>query len=201
MAITDYASLQDSVANWLHRADLTAIIPDFIALAEAKLASDIDARPMDISVTLACTAGNPLVALPADMLEMRRLLLVSDPSVVLKYATPDQIAADYPLSLASRPSVFAVLGSNLQLAPIPDSDYSLSLDYKQRIPALSGSNTTNWLLTAFPNVYLYGALCAAQPFIVDDERLAVFRSLYQEAVAGVNAIDWYSGSTMRVRVR
>lgn len=201
MAITDYASLQASVANWLHRTDLTDVIPDFIALAESKMASDIDARPMDIQVTLACTAGNPLVALPADMLEMRRLLLVTDPSIVLKYATPDQISSDYPLSLASRPSVFAVLGANLQLAPIPDSDYTLSLDYKQRIPALSGSNTTNWLLTAFPNAYLYGALCAAQPFIVNDERLMTFQALYKEAVAGINTIDWYSGSTMRVRAR
>lgn len=201
MAITDYASLQASVATWLHRADLTAIIPDFIALAEAKMASDIDARPMDISVTLACTAGNPLVALPSDMLEMRRLLLATDPSIVLKYATPDQIASDYPLSLASRPSVFAVLGANLQLAPIPDSDYTLNLDYKQRIPALSVSNTTNWLLTAFPNAYLYGALCAAQPYIINDERLPMFQALYREAVDGINAIDWYSGSTMRVRAR
>ena len=201
MAITDYASLQASVANWLHRADLTAVIPDFISLAESKMAADVDARPMDISVTLNCTAGNPLVALPTDMLEMRRLLLVTDPSIVLKYATPDQIASDYPLSLSSRPSVFAVLGANLQLAPIPDSDYTLSLDYKQRIPALSVSNTTNWLLTAFPNAYLYGALCAAQPYMVNDDRLPLFMSLYQEAVAGINAIDWYSGSTMRVRAR
>lgn len=201
MAISDYAGLQASVAAWLHRSDLTAIIPDFIALAEAKMASDIDARPMDIQVTLTATAGNQLVALPSDMLEMRRLLLVTDPLIVLKYATPDQISSDYSVSLAGRPAVFAVLGANLQLAPVPDSDYSLSLDYKQRIPALSNSNTTNWLLTAFPNAYLYCALCAAQPYIINDERLPMFQALYREAVDGINAIDWYSGSTMRVRAR
>lgn len=201
MAITDYASLQSTVANWLHRSDLTAQIPDFIALAESKLSCDLDARSMDARTTLATVAGNAYLALPSDMLEMRRLVVQTDPAIVLKYATPDQISADYPLSLTGRPSVFAVIGGQAQLAPVPDSAYSIELTYQQRIPALSNSNTTNWLLTGFPNAYLYGALCAAQPYIVNDSRLPIFQALYQEAVQGINGIDWYSGSTMRVRAR
>lgn len=201
MAITDYASLQASVANWLHRTDLAAMIPDFIALAEAKLSSDLDARPMEKIVTLDVTGGDAWIDLPDDMLEMRRLLLLTDPSITLKYATPDQIAQDYPISLASRPSVFAVIGSRLQLAPTPDADYTLQLIYRQRISALSDSNAANWLLSGWPNAYLYGALCAAQPYIVNDARLPTFQALYKEAVDGINGIDWYSGSTMRVRAR
>ena len=46
MSISTYAQLQAAVANWLHRTDLTAQIQDFIALAEARLSADIDARPM-----------------------------------------------------------------------------------------------------------------------------------------------------------
>ena len=41
MAITTYAELKSSIANWLNRDDLTAVIPDFIALAEAQIARDI----------------------------------------------------------------------------------------------------------------------------------------------------------------
>lgn len=201
MAITDYASLQASLANWLHRSDLTAMIPDFIALAEAKLSSDLDARSMEARTTLTATAGNAYLTLPTDMLEMRRLLLQTDPVIPLKYATPDQIAADYSMSSTGRPAVFAVIGGQLQLAPIPDSAYSIELTYQQRVPALSGTNTTNWLITNWPNAYLYGALCAAQPYIVNDARLPTFQALYQEAVEGINGIDWYSGSTMRVRAR
>lgn len=201
MAITDYASLKTSLANWLHRSDLTAMIPDFIALAEAKLSADLDARSMESRTTLVTVAGNAYLTLPNDMLEMRRLVLQTDPAIVLKYATPDQIAADYPMSLTGRPSVFAVIGGQAQLAPTPDSAYTLELTYQQRIPALSESNTTNWLITSFPNAYLYASLCAAQPFIVNDARLPMFQVLYKEAVDGINGIDWYSGSTMRVRAR
>lgn len=201
MAITDYASLQSSVANWLHRADLTAQIPDFISIAEANLSADLVARPMEVRTSLTTTASSAYVDLPGDMLEMVRLLLQTNPVVPLKYASADGLAADYPSSQTGRPAVFSVIGNQLQLAPIPDSAYTLELTYQQRIPALSNSNTTNWLLSSWPNAYLYGALCAAQPFLMNDSRLPTFQALYKEAVDGINSIDWYSGSTMRVRAK
>jgi len=202
VSISTYAQLQAAVANWLHRTDLTAQIQDFIALAEARLSADIDARPMEARTTLTATAGSAWVTLPSDMLEMRRLSVSGAGAVrVLKYATPDQIDSDYPMAVSACPAVFAVIGSQLQLAPVPDSDYALEITYLQRIPALSDSNTTNWLLTGFPNAYLYGALVAAQPYLIDDDRLPMFRELYAEAVGAINKIDWYSGSTMRVRAR
>jgi hypothetical protein len=34
MAITTYSELKTAVADWLNRADLTSVIPDFIALAK-----------------------------------------------------------------------------------------------------------------------------------------------------------------------
>ena len=201
MAITDYASLKTALATWLHRSDLTAMIPDFIALAEAKMTCDLDSRSMETRVNLTTVPGNAFLALPADMVEMRRLVLETEPACVLKYASPDQIDADYPLSSSSRPAVFAVIGGDIQLAPIPDSAYTLELTYQQRIPSLSDANPTNWLLTKWPNAYLYCALCAAQPFIANDERLVTFQALYKEAVKGINSVNWYSGSTLRVRAR
>lgn len=201
MAITDYASLQTSVANWLHRTDLTSLIPDFIALAESKLSSDIDSRSMETRVNLTTTANNAYVTLPTDMLEMRRLQVVTSYNVTLQYRTPDEIAQEFPTNQTGTPTCFAVVGGQIQLAPIPDSAYTLELVYVQRIPALSNTNTTNWLVTNWPNAYLYGALCAAQPYIANDARLPTFQALYQEAVNGINNIDWYSGSTMRVRAK
>lgn len=201
MAITDYASLQTTLATWLHRADLAAQIPDFIALAEAKLSCDLDARPMESRTTLTTTAGNAWLTLPADMLEMRRLLLQTSPTITLKYVTPDQISEDYSAAMTGRPEVFTVIGGSLQLAPVPDSAYAIELTYQQAIPALSASNATNWLLTGWPNAYLYGALVAAQPYLMNDARMDTFQKLYQEAVRGINSIDWYSGSTLRVRAR
>jgi len=47
--ITTYAELQTSIATWLVRDDLTAIIPDFITLAESKFKRDIRVREQAIS--------------------------------------------------------------------------------------------------------------------------------------------------------
>ena len=79
MAITDYATLQSAIANWLHRSDLGTVIPDFIALAEQELSNDLDAREMEARVNLVTIAGEQYVDLPTDVLEMRRLSVQSDP--------------------------------------------------------------------------------------------------------------------------
>jgi hypothetical protein len=199
MSIVDYASLQASVASWLHRTDLVAQIPDFIMLAEAKMNGDLESRSMEQRTPLTTIAGNPYVTLPSDMLEMRRLLLQADRNTPLDYVTPDQMSAEYQTTVTGKPIVFTVIGNQAQFGPVPDSVYAVELTYLQRIPALSGANTTNWVLQSYPNAYLYGALVAAQPFLANDERMATFQALYKEAVDQINGIDWYSGSTMRIR--
>ena len=199
MAFNNYTTLQTAVVQWLKRADLTDFVPDFIALAEGQMSADLDSRSMEARATLSTTAGNAYVTLPTDMLEMLRLKITStEPVAVLKYRSPDQIDDDYPRASTGQSKVFTVIGSELQLAPVPDQAYTLELAYMQRIPALSASNTTNWLLTNFPNVYVFGALKMAQPFILNDERLPVFEKLYHDGIAAINSIDWYSGSTLRV---
>lgn len=207
MSIVDYASLQASVASWIHRTDLTALIPDFIMLAESNMQGDLNARAMEARTTLTCTPGlglaSRLVTLPNDMLEMRRLLVVdADPAGVLKYKSPDQLVADNPnLLSAGRPVDFTVIAGSIELSPPPDSAYPLELIYQQRIPSLSTGNPTNWLILQNPSIYLWGTLLAAMPFTQDDARLNTFSTLYAKAKETINSVDWYSGSTMTVRAR
>lgn len=201
MSITNYSELQASIASWLNRGDLTANITDFITLAEAQLSTDLKTRAMEAKTTLATVVASKNVALPTDMLEMRRLQVVGTYNQPLSYRTPDELSIDFASNSSGQPIVFTVVGGNIELAPIPDAVYSLELTYQQRIPALSDANITNWLLTSWPNAYLYAALLAATPFIMNDARLATWGQLYSQAVDGINSIDWYSGSTMKVRAR
>lgn len=201
MALDTYADLKASLANWLHRADLEALIPDFIRLAEIQMNADVTSRSMETKVVLTATAGDANLDLPGDVLDIRRLQVLGSFNRVLIYRSADEVAQENPLSRSGVPEVFMVHGSSLELAPIPDSNYSIELLYYQRIPALSDANPTNWLLTICPNAYLYGALLAAQPYLINDERIPMIQSLYRQAVDGLNLVDWYSGSTMRVRAR
>lgn len=201
MSITTYTELQASVANWLNRSDLSAQIPDFITIAESNLSADLNSRSMETKTNLATVAGISTVALPSNMVEMHRLQIISSTNTVLAYRSADEIAADYNANTTGSPAVFTVIGGNIELAPIPDAIYTLELVYKQRIPALSAINPTNWLLTAWPDCYLFGALVAARAYINDPQTMQVIEHLYAKAASNVNSVDWYSGSTMRVRAR
>lgn len=197
--ITDYTTLQSEIADWLHRSDLTDKITSFISLAENKLNGDLTSRQMETQTTLTTAGGTAYYSLPDDIIDFRRVLLQTSPTLVLKYVTPDEISTDYSTSTTGQPVVFTVIANQIQLAPIPDSTYSIQLTYRQRLTALSATNTTNWLLRLYPNVYLYGSLLQAAPYIIGDARIPTLAQLYQDAVDNVNNIDWYTGSTMRVR--
>lgn len=201
MALATYSDLQASVTAWLNRPDLSGLVPDLIALAESRLNQDLDnIRSMETKVTLSTTANVSTVSVPSDLIEMKRLQVLASPNYVLKYLSADEFALQYPSGQTGKPEQFAVVGGSFELGPIPDGVYSLELTYFQKIPPLS-VNGTNWLLTAYPDAYLYGSLCAAQPYLMNDARLAVFERLYKQAVDGINGVDWYSGSTMRVTAR
>jgi hypothetical protein len=82
--------------------------------------------------------------------------------------------------------------------PIPDNAYTVSIVYQGRIAALSDSNTTNDILTFFPDVYLYGALANAAPFITD-ARIPVWRDLFMSSLDGANKSDWNQNANAVLR--
>jgi hypothetical protein len=199
VALTSYSDLQTSVAAWLHRADLTSIIPDLITIAEMRMNSDIVARDMETTSTLTTVASTKQLAMPTDVTETRRLMITStDPRRVLNYCPPEKLVEQYPYSTTGEPEVYTVIGSNFEFGPTPDAAYTLEYVYRQRIPSLA-TNSTNWLMTKWPHVYLYATLCAAAPYLGQDARVGVWEDAYQKAVQDVNSVDWYSGSTMAVR--
>lgn len=201
MSIATYADLQTAIGNWINRTDLAAArLQEWIALAESRMNGHIKSRSMEARTTLTCTPSSAYVTLPTDVIDVRRLIVSSTtPARVLKYLTPDALTNDYPGNDTGEPGVFTVIGGSAQLAPIPDSAYSLELAYVQSIPALSASNTTNWLLTKHPGVYLYGSLLQGIPYLKAWSELAAIQQLYRDAVDNANALDWYSGSTPTVR--
>ena len=60
------------------------------------------------------------------------------------------------------------------------------VDFYKTLTPLSESNTTNSILTNYPELYLYGALAESSPFLMQDERLNTWAGLYKEALANAN---------------
>lgn len=197
ISIVDYTSLQTALANWLHRTDLATFIPDFIGLAENQLNLDLDTRFQLTTTTLTTTAGVGYLSLPSDCLTIKRLRNTStDPIGVLDYMMPEQLSVTFNDPTTAQPEDYTIIGTQIQLGPVPDSTYTLELVYKQMLPALSSSNTNNWLITRFPNIYLWGAILAAQPYLVNDERIPAIAQLYTTAVNQLNGVKWAEGSPL-----
>ena len=198
MSLASYTDLIAEVSSELHRSDLASVIPNKVTLAEVRINGDLDARLMDKKTTLSCVASQDYVSAPNDVINIRHLSVRVSPVQTLDYLTPDQFNTAYPWAATGTPQVFTVIGDKIYLAPIPDGDYTLDIVYKSKVPSLVDNGTT-WLMTSYPNVYLYAVLLEMSPYIKDDARVQLWKQAYDYAIESVNNQDWYSGSTMRVR--
>ncbi len=180
MAITTYSELQTAVDNWLDRSDIDdERVKEGIALAEAEMSADLhELRELETTATLAVTSE--YTALPSDYGIWRAVTAETSPKRKLDYRTSAQIDHLYPTGPSSDPRVFSIVGANFQIMPIWSGN--VTLNYVANIPALSDSNTTNSVLTRYPNLYLYGALYQISVLIFDDERAVGFKNVYDQYV-------------------
>ena len=108
----------------------------------------------------------------------------------------------YAADATQQPKGFINLASKLELAPVPDAVYNINLYYYQKIPALV-SNSTNWLLTNFPQIYLFGSLVASEAWLGNDAAISKWGSLYDNAIQKLQgSVDRnkYGGSALSVKV-
>lgn len=203
MALASFSDLKAAIASFLNRDDMTSDIPDFITLAEAQINRHIRHWRMLTSATL--TLDAQYEALPSDWLGTKRMTITTGTTNRLEPATEAEIHArrDGNLNTLGRPLIYAHIGANVEFWPSPDATYSVRWDYWQKIPALSDSATSNWLLTNAPDVYLYGSLIHSAPFLHQDTRVTIWAQMYSAAVKQLNDsghMDENSGP-LRMRLR
>jgi len=87
----------------------------------------------------------------------------------------------YAGSNKGKPKAYSIIGNNIQLRPLPDSAYEIEMLYYKYFTPLSDSNTTNDMLTNHPDVYLYGSLVEAEPYLQNDKRIQTWASFYDRA--------------------
>lgn len=204
MGLASYNDLQAAIAAWMDRTDLTAVIPDFITLFETTANAELPLRTRFnlTSVTLSASAGVATVTLPTDFLEAKALVTQEDCKHVLDPYTAAALYTAYPQATQGRPKGFTYVGGTLEIAPVPDATYSLKLYYYQKATALSSSNTSNWLLANFPNLYLFGSLTAAEAYLGTDPRLQLWGDLYSDLIqklADATERGQYGGAALAVK--
>lgn len=195
MAISNYSELQSAITDWLARSSLTtAQTANFIQLAESMFKrpplprttgnmGGIRGNKTRLTGTL--TAGTNSLSLPNDFQELNALTLTADPSVVLTYVSDDQLR-QYRRSGTGKPAYYGITDI-IEFDVSPDDSYSYELSYFPGVSALSNSNTTNWLLTKFPDVYLSASMFWANRYLMAEDEAALWANQYKEAAALASA--------------
>lgn len=195
MAITTYSELQTAIISWSHRSDLASIIPDFIVFAEAKFQRYLRTRQMETASTLTPASG--IATLPTDFLELRRIYINTSTPTELEYIPPEQFYLKFPVT-AGGSKYFTIEGDSILLADRGST--TVKILYYAKIPDLA-TNSTNWLLTLAPDLYLYASMVELSDYIKNDSEVAKWNAKAQEAANSVTESDKrgkFSGSAMRV---
>lgn len=190
---SNYQALCTKISDTLNRQDLTSVIPDFTVLATTRISRDMARIRHPLAITRAiATVQNNYVPLPTDYVAVYQLM-DQDTSVALDYLSPDQSMTvqsrgwtppqtQAPVTgLSSGQIYYTIIGNTIRILPPPSVTAPTMLDlwYFARLPALSTTAQTNWALTSFPDLYLYGSLVHTAPYLKNDDRVAVWESMYQ----------------------
>ncbi len=181
MSLTTYSGLVALLEKYLNRADITIDVPDFITLFEARMNRLVRVPQMEAQST--STATSSTVALPEDYLSLREVRVDGK---LLEAMNPQQLRELYRNHSGSVPYGYAIVGTSLLLQPAPTTA-EIDITYYQKIPGLTATNTSNWLLASHPDIYLYGVLTEAKAYIMDEEQSSKWKGAWDEAMGELMA--------------
>jgi hypothetical protein len=198
MALTNYGELVSAVSSWMRgRSDIATVIPDFIALFEACANRTLRVRQMETAGTITMSSGVGTV--PTDYLAWKRCTWPGDTLMQLEYVHPDWRKAAYPTQPSGIPKVFTIEGSSLITSPYDSDDTSLNFLYYAKVPGLQ-ANTTNWLMTAYPDVYLFGTLVEANAWDLNAEHAALWKARRDELFEEIMRLDMHTRGPSAPRI-
>jgi len=186
-----FDQLKSNIADWLNRADLTAVIPTFISLAEARLNRQL--RTTNQYTRADISTSDQYLSMPSDFLEMRHLRMTSPKERDLVEIAAHQINeytdTDFVSSLSDSHPRFFVYGQSLRIIPTPSESITYEMFYYSTIPPLGTTNTSNWVSNSHSDAYLYYSLAQAAPYLGEDERTQIWQANADRAVAEIQASD------------
>jgi hypothetical protein len=192
MALTNYNDLNTAIAQWLNRTDLTSQIPDFISLAE----SEMSRRLRRTSIRASMEITGKVNDMPCEAAELRSIYLISGSPHLdfpLNITTPEGLAGMRALQAGNvgRPRWAAIMsgGKELVVAPAPDQTYEAEVHFFAKLVPLSyPDNEVNNEFEEAPDMYLYGALAQAEPFLEHDERMPMWKAKFDAAIDQLNDV-------------
>jgi len=188
MTINTYAGLKASIDSWVARSDFTAVVDDFIALGEERLARDLRIRAIETTMNVTLSGG--VAAIPANYVQLKHVHIAGSPIQPLEPKESTWIFDNFPTrSSESKPRFVAEDGANFVFGPYPDINYVLGGVYWKKPTGLSATNTTNEWTANCPDALLWACLCETAPFLMNDERILIWEGKYDQAMKRINRAE------------
>jgi hypothetical protein len=199
--VMTYDSLTSTVLQYLERRDAAVVeaIPTFITLCEFEIAQYIKTLGQMEVVDSTMNIGNPVIAKPARWRKTVSMTLSNggskQPILLRKLEYLNAYAQD--VTATGIPLYYADYDfEHWIVAPTPNQAYPFEALCYTRLQPLSSAYQTNWLTQNAPNAMLFGTLKQTAPFLKNDARLALWKQMFDEALAALKTED-----TLRVADR
>jgi hypothetical protein len=178
------------------RDDLAGNFPDFVVLFETFANRRLQTRQQELITTL--TPVNAVATLPPDYLAWRRVTWTGSYNKDLEYVHPSYFQLLFPVLPSAPPDYFTIEGSNLRVGPADNT--ILTFDYFQKVPALTSGSPTNWLMTAYPDLYLFGVLTEAHGFVKDFDSVTFWGGRRDAIIEEIVRLDQKTRGPAAIRV-
>lgn len=209
MAFDSYANLKTEIQNWLADDDVADYVDSFIATCESSLRRTVRIPSLMTKEQVTISDGDrttDLASLTASVLDLKHIRILEASTNYSRYAPAlDQLnlnqLSENSRNLESRPTMFTVYGTTVEYNVEADQDYTAEFFFWKNFTGLSDANTSNEILVDHPDLYLWGSLTAAAPFLGNDERIQTWGTLYANALAEVKrtAQENNLGGPLKVR--
>lgn len=215
MAISTLAELRAAIKDFgMSRTDITdAAADNMILLAETDIlhgtydgAGNMITQPLRVRSmeTLAptFTLSGEYTPLPSGYLEMREVKWANQTGKPpLKWMSPEAFDSVYSDGDSGPARAWTIVGDQIRVGPGAGVTDQLYLIYYAAFTTVTGGSP-NWILTNYPNVYLYGALRHLAPYIGAPEMLGTWQPAFVSALRGLIASQnrgSYSGTSLAQR--
>lgn len=198
--VTSYNELQEAISATIDRTDMDDSRKMWIRLCEAAVNRKLRHHGLFCRSESVGWRTDRYVPLPDDWLKSRNvemILAAENPEIPaepldgeqfqLTYQSPDVIdMMKQDDSLVASGCHYTYYSNVLEVFPDPEQEFRLILEYYKKVPKLTNSAPTNWLLANHPDIYFYGSLVHSAPYLRDDARIALWSNLYEAGIAELN---------------
>ena len=178
--ITTYDELLAAIQKWLTQDDVSEEAPTFVQLFESEINDEL--RVQEMKATDAGTFSGDTVPVPEGYIETMVWYSTAVVETPLEYRPPVQFHASVARNTnGMQPLIYTREGDVFLVAPTPTDTLDYVHEFYQKVPRLSAANPSNWMLAAYPNLYLYGSLLQAEEFVMNDPRADRWMARYKKA--------------------